>query len=259
MEYGIITQAVVSVSETPSEKSQMVNQLLFGDLFLIKFKKADWYLIETVYDNCEGWVFKLQVTIITGSFFQRAAESENHFVHSLYGMAKGKNRYLPLLRGSLLPLWDDGNFKIEDEEFYYKKAVHVSPSMPTGSDIINLAKSYLEAPYMGGGRSPFGIDGPGLVQVVFKMNGIMLPRDATHQVENGEQILFVEAAQAGDIAFFESEDGTINHAGIIMNGNKIIHAWGKVRIDTLDHQGIFNKELGVYTHRLRVVKRVLSR
>ena len=259
MEYGIITQSVVSVRETPSEKSQMVNQLLFGDLFLIKSKKADWYLIETVYDNCEGWVFGMQATVIAESFFQKAAESENHFVHSLYGMAKGKNRYLPLLRGAQLPLWEEGNFQIEEEEYYYKKAVHLPPSSPTGSDIINVAKGYLEAPYLWGGRSPFGIDSSGLVQVVFKMNGIRLPRDASHQVENGEQILFVEAAHAGDIAFFESNDGTINHSGIILNGNRIIHAWGKVRIDSLDHQGIFNNELKAYTHRLRVVKSVLNR
>ena len=259
MEYGIITQSVVSVRETPSEKSQMVNQLLFGDLFLIKSKKADWYLIETVYDNFEGWVFKLQVTAISESFFQKAVGSTGYFVHSLYGMAKGKNRNFPLLRGAQLPLWEQGNFQIEEEEYYYKKAVHAPPLMPTGSDIITVAKGYLEAPYLWGGRSPFGIDSPGLVQIVFKMNGIMLPREAAHQVEKGEQILFVEAAHSGDIAFFESNDGTINHSGIVLNGNRIIHSWGKVRIDSLDHQGIFNNELKAYTHRLRLVKSILSR
>ena len=259
MEYGINMQATVSVREMPSRKSQMVNQLLFGDLFVVKARKDEWCLIETIDDKYEGWVYQIQVKAISEDFFKIATNSSRHYVHSLYGKVRGDNKLLPVTRGAQFHLWDEaGNFSVEDEKFYYKKAVHSTPENPTGYGVVDMAKSYLEAPYQWGGRSPLGIDGSGLVQVVFKLNGILLPRNAAQQVSRGEQILFVEAAQTGDLAFFENQEGSIVHVGIIMDGNRILHAWGKVRIDSIDHQGIFNKEIGKYSHRLREVKRVIQ-
>ena len=259
MEYGICMQVAVSVREMPTRKSQMVNQLLFGDLFLIKAQKGEWCLIETIDDGYEGWVYKIQVRTIEDTFFHKVADSTRHYVHSHCGRIKFDNQLLPVSRGAHFPLWNnDGNFYVEGEEYYYKKAVYAAPEHPTGHSITDLAKSYLEAPYLWGGRSPFGIDGSGFVQIVYKMNGFFLPRDASEQVSNGEQILFVEASKPGDLAFFENREGVITHCGIILGGSKIIHAWGKVRIDDLDHEGIFNKSLGRYTHKLRVVKRLLA-
>ncbi len=259
MEYGICMQVTVSVREMPTRKSQMVNQLLFGDLFLIKAEKGEWCLIETIDDGYEGWVYKIQVREIGESFFNEASRAKRHFVHSHCGRVRYGDQLLPVSRGAQFPLWkDDGTFYVEGEEYYYKKAVYAAPEHPTGHSITDLAKSYLETPYLWGGRSPFGIDGSGFIQIVFKMNGIFLPCDAAQQVSKGEQILFVEASKPGDLAFFENSEGAITHVGIILGGSKIIHAWGKVRIDTIDHQGIFNKQLGKYTHRLRVVKRLLA-
>jgi len=258
MEYGICMLATVSVREMPSGKSQMVNQLLFGELFMVKAKKEKWFLIETVDDHYEGWVYQIQVKIVNEDFFHQANKSASHYLHMLCGQVRLDKIIIPVSRGAQFHLWDDGFFTIEDQQYYYKKAIHPAPNKPSNKDIIDVAKDYLEVPYLWGGRSPFGIDGSGLIQVVFKMNGILLPRDATQQVNNGEQILFVEAAERRDLAFFENKEGNINHVGIILGDGKILHSWGKVRIDSIDHQGVFNKEAGRYTHHLRVVKRIIS-
>ena len=116
---------------------------------------------------------------------------------------------------------------------------------------------FLNAPYLWGGKSPFGIDCSGFTQLVYKLNGYKLPRDSDQQVEMGHPLSFVDEAEPGDIAFFDNEAGKIVHVGILINNEKIIHASGRVRIDRFDHYGIHNSEVKGYTHHLRVIKRVL--
>ena len=122
--------------------------------------------------------------------------------------------------------------------------------------LIENAFIYLNAPYLWGGRSPLGIDCSGLSQMVYRLQGINLPRDAYQQAEIGTTVVKLEESEAGDLAFFENNEGKIVHVGIIMENNYVIHASGKVRIDSIDKQGIFNRELAAYTHKLRLIKSI---
>jgi len=126
-----------------------------------------------------------------------------------------------------------------------------------GKIIVDIALRYLGSPYLWGGRSPFGIDCSGFTQIVFSMMSIQLERDAQQQSEFGETINFIEESTVGDLAFFDNADERITHVGIIINNKQIIHASGEVRIDNIDHQGIYNQELKIYTHKLRIIKRVI--
>ena len=82
-------------------------------------------------------------------------------------------------------------------------------------------------------------------------------RDAKDQATQGQVLSFIEESEPGDLAFFDNEDGAITHVGIIMNDYNIIHAHGKVRIDKLDHSGIYNVDSKIHTHKLRVIKKIL--
>jgi len=100
--------------------------------------------------------------------------------------------------------------------------------------IALTAKEFLNVPYLWGGKSFFAVDCSGFTQLVYKIHDIKLPRDASQQVEVGESLSFVEESQPGDLAFFENPEGKIIHVGIMLDNQRIIHASGKVRIDTLD-------------------------
>lgn len=124
-------------------------------------------------------------------------------------------------------------------------------------DLIKTAYLYLNTPYLWGGKTPFGIDSSGFVQMVYKLNGYKLTRNSAQQAKEGESLSFIEESEPGDLAFFDNKDGEINHVGIMLGDNYIIHAHGKVRIDRIDHSGIYNAELGKHTHQLRVIKKII--
>ena len=125
------------------------------------------------------------------------------------------------------------------------------------ANLVQTAFLYLNAPYLWGGKTPFGIDCSGFTQMVYKLNGYKLLRDASQQATQGEALSFIEESEPGDLAFFDNNEGVITHVGIIMKDNYIIHAHGKVRVDRLDHSGIYNVDKKMHTHKLRVIKKVI--
>ena len=128
---------------------------------------------------------------------------------------------------------------------YLKHAFEGSKSVGTKdkSKLVETATLYLNTPYLWGGKTPFGIDCSGFVQMVYKLNGFKVLRDASQQASQGDALSFIEESEPGDLAFFDNEEGNIIHVGIMMEINYIIHASGKVRIDRLDHLGIYNSEI----------------
>ena len=123
--------------------------------------------------------------------------------------------------------------------------------------MLETAYLYLNSPYLWGGKTPFGIDCSGFTQMVYRLNGYHLFRDASQQAKQGEALSFIEESEPGDLAFFDNAEGEIIHVGIIMRDNYIIHAHGKVRIDRIDHSGIFNVDSNQYSHNLRVIKKII--
>ena len=123
--------------------------------------------------------------------------------------------------------------------------------------LLKTAFMYLNAPYLWGGKTPFGIDCSGFTQMVYKLCGHKLFREAKQQATQGEVLSFIEESEPGDLAFFDNNEGVITHVGIIMKDNYIIHAHGKVRIDRIDHSGIYNVDSKRHTHKLRVIKKII--
>ncbi len=257
MNFGISPLSVVPIRRSASDKSEMVSQILFGEMVEILETKASWSKVRCSWDNYIGWIDSKQLKTITPDEFH--LYRLNHACSiELLQPAAANGYYLPITIGANLPNFDGLRFSLNGSSFQFSgQAITPSEIEHSAEMLLKMARRYLYAPYLWGGRSPFGIDCSGFSQVVFKLIGVSLPRDASDQVSEGKLIDFIEQAQEGDLAFFENRKGKITHVGILMADNQIIHASGQVRIDRIDHFGIYNNDLGKYSHRLRVIKRVL--
>ncbi len=258
MNKGICILPMAPVRAKPSDRSEMINQLLFGDVVSIKDRYKSWLFLETAHDGYAGWVDDKQLSMLTPAFSEKMEKENPVFLATAFvktGNSRGNS--LVLTMGSRLPLFDGTGFQLLDERYLLPESITVLTGKQPAETVAETAKMYLGSPFLWGGRSYFGNDCSGFTQIVYRMCGYNLLRDASQQAERGTLVSFVEEALPGDIAFFEDEEGNINHVGILLNNRHIIHSSGKVRIDTLDHEGIFNERVKKYTHKLRFIKRVL--
>jgi hypothetical protein len=258
VKHGIALLSVLPLRKEPTHRSELVSQLLFGETYDVVETQEKWLKVKCTYDDYEGWLDISQHTGLTGKDFTQITNALTGIPVDLVGSATSSEKLIPIVAGSSLPDYDGMNFKIVKEKFIYNaQALVPDTSKPVNGLLEKIAMRYLHAPYLWGGRSPFGIDCSGFTQTVYKFLGIALKRDAYQQAEQGSTLNFVEEAQNGDLAFFNNEEGKIIHTGIILKDNRIIHASGKVRIDKLDHFGIYNADTKKYSHTLKIIKRVI--
>lgn len=240
---GICLLAVIPVRKSPDSTSEIVTQLVFGDQVIIHHTDNGWVDITTVYDQYHGFVSEKQLNP-----YQQEITDWTINTHFPFLPITVNQEVIYVPAGASIPA--KKQFTINNQLFEYTNMLELS--LP----IDLIAKRYMHAPYLWGGKTFYGIDCSGFVQMVYKQAGITLPRDAYQQAELGETISFVESCKLGDLAFFDNEQGKITHVGMMLNNHQIIHASGRVRIDTLDHHGIYVSEDKVYSHKLRIIKRI---
>jgi hypothetical protein len=260
MSFAICPVSIAPIRNGANHKSEMISQLLFGELVeILERKGRQWAKVRCAWDNFVGWIDGNQLHPITPSEFD-TYQHEYAYSFELYHPLVSDKEYIPVITGARLPLFDGIRMKLAEKGYFTFSGQAVFPNniKATPEFIIKLARKYINAPFLWGGRTPMGIDAAGLVQMVYKLSGIKMPREANEQVYLGDAVDFIEQSQAGDIAFFENRNNKVNHCGILLSDNTIIHAFGRVRVDLIDHFGIYDKEVGRYTHRLRVVKRILK-
>lgn len=249
MQYAICNLSIVPLKADPSDASEMVSQVLYGEHFKILEQREKWSRIRVAYDKYEGWIDNKQfLEISEEEYFKFDAEEFFLSADLVEFISDEQQNLMPIPLGSVL------NFVSYLKHFHDgNKTYGEKPK----SELLNTAFLYLNTPYLWGGRTPFGIDCSGFIQMVYKLNGYSLPREAAQQANQGESLSFIEESEPGDLAFFDNREGIIDHVGIIMENNYIIHTHGKVRIDRIDHSGIYNTEIGRHTHSLRVIKKII--
>ncbi len=258
MEFGVSELSVIPLRSEPSHKSEIVSQILFGETYQTLSKKKEWLQVKTAYDDYEGWLDRSQHTQIGLKEYKKLSGNHQPVALDVVNVASGLKRQVPLVIGSTLPDFDGMNFTLNDEKYVYNgQAIIPGNNYDYEKIIEKCAARFLNAPYLWGGRSPFGIDCSGFTQVVFKLLGVSLKRDAWQQAQQGSHIDFIDLAKEGDLAFFQNKEGKISHVGMILKEKQIIHASGKVRIDRIDSYGILNSETKKYSHQLKMMKRVL--
>ena len=252
--FGICNLAIIPLRFEPSDKSEIVSQVLFGEHFEVLEQYKQWSKIKMQYDAYEGWVDSKQFQIISETNYEQLSKDAIILNADLIEYITAPNNLLiPIPLASSLSFLNYNEINILNFEFEGTKISGIKSK----DALIRSAFMYLNAPYLWGGKTPFGIDCSGFTQMVYKLNGYKLLRDASQQATQGEPLSFIEESEPGDLAFFDNDEGNIIHVGIIMENNYIIHASGKVRIDRLDHLGIYNPETNKHTHKLRVIKKII--
>jgi cell wall-associated NlpC family hydrolase len=254
--YGICNLSIVPLRAEESNQSEMTSQVLFGEVFEVTEKQKEWSKIRLTFDNYEGFIDNKQYTEISADFYSKLKTEKQYFSGEMIDfITNSKNELTTIPLGSNLPFYNAGKLQINSELYTYEGAILSEEE--SKHKIAQTAFNYLNTPFLWGGKTPFGIDCSGFTQMVYKLCGYRLLRDANQQATQGEVLSFIEESEAGDLAFFDNEEGEIIHVGIILSDYHIIHAHGKVRIDTLDHSGIFNAELQKHTHKLRIIKKMI--
>ena len=254
---ALITQSYAPLRRDPSHRSEMVSQLLYGEEVTIEQEVFRWYRITNRYDGSTGW--------IEANYLRRIPAGSKtvnaNYVVAESGIAKSGNRpeeMMLLLAGTLIRQWDphEGILTCFDEVWQFESgSVQPTPDILLPGAVIQTAKTFLGVPFLWGGVSTAGIDGPGLVQTVFRINGIVLPRKAAEQSVQGTDVHFLQDSRPGDLVFFSKNDEEkIVHSGILVDQNRVIHVAGSVVIDNLDQEGI---PAGDYHLKLRQIKRIV--
>ena len=248
MQYAICILGTVPLRAEPAHTAEMVSQLLYGETFKVLEERGGWSRIRTSFEDLEAWIDNKQLLKISQPDFEKLEAEELQLSADLMEFVTGEGQLVPIPIGSVL-----NAVTLMKHEHSGAVATKAQPK----EKLIETAFLYLNAPFLWGGKSPMGIDASGFTQMVYKLNGYKLSRIAAQQAQQGESLSFIEESEPGDLAFFDSPDGAINHVGIMMRDNYIIHVDGKVRLDRIDHSGIYNADLRRHTHQLRVIKKII--
>ena len=268
VEYVIAHCTVTPVRQEPSEGSEQLTQLLFGEVCEVLDRLPRWTKIRSTLDGQEGWVdFKML----------SPAPISSHEVKGERLKIKGEgvisvpmaiatdmetSEELMLTLGTRLPNYSHGTFEVLGKQYLINPAtVRGEKREARGEDICAIAQTLLNAPYLWGGKNAMGMDCSGFTQVVYAAMGVNLLRNAREQMTQGELVPSLAEAQPGDLAFFDHADRdpkatNISHVGLLLSPTEIIHCSGCVHIDTIDEQGIHLSD-GELTHHLVQIKRYL--
>ncbi len=233
----------------PADASEMVTQILYGEYFQILEERGKWSRIRIAFDSYEGWLSNSQISKVNENDFEALVGSTRIYSADLIEfISESEDNLTVIPMGAVLNYATQNGYEFEGKRI---------TGIKNKSNLVNSAFLYLNSPFLWGGKTPFGIDSSGLTQMVYMLNGYSLLRDSAQQAKQGEALSFIEECEPGDLAFFDDNEGNIIHVGIMMKDNYIIHADGKVRIDRIDHTGIFNTDMQKHTYKLRVIKKII--
>lgn len=257
--FGVSRLALVPVRKEPDNRSEQTTQLLFGDHYEIMDSSSDknWFFIKIFFDSYEGWIDAKQHHAITPDYFEQINHANFKITTDIASGILYKKNPLTILIGSIVPISNSELFKME-EQFAFNGEAKSLGQKREFEFLSTIATKYLHAPYQWGGKSPFGIDCSGFTQMVYKICGYSVARDANQQALCGRGVAGIDDSSPGDLAFFYNKSGTIGHVGILLEDHRIIHASGKVRVDQLIEEGIVDVESKVITHSLAGIRRIIT-
>ena len=258
LSFGVCRLAMVSVCKEANHLSLQVTQLLFGDHYevLAESEGKEWLLIRIYFDQTQGWIESNLHHAITQEYFDQINTADFKITTDVCSTILYKKTPISILLGSIVPISQSELFKME-EQFAFNGESKALGQKREFEFIKAIALKYLNAPEQRGGKTPFGVDGSGLVQMVYKICGYHLSRSAESVLNQGKKIKDFQSHRPGDLAFFKSYKEKTLKVGLILGDDKIIHVDGRARVDQLLEDGILDLETKIRTHQLEAIVAVM--
>jgi gamma-D-glutamyl-L-lysine dipeptidyl-peptidase len=257
--FGVCRLSVVSVRKEQSQHSLQVTQLLFGDHYEVMAESSDrqWLHIKLYFDQTEGWIERKQHHEIAKEYFEQINAADFKITTDVCSTILYKKTPISILIGSIVPISQSELFKMEEQFAFNGESKSVGQKREF-EFLKMIALKYLNAPEQEGGKTPFGIDGNGLVQIIFKIGGYTLPHGVEELLKHGKKVTDLDMAKQGDVVIIQSRKEKTKKIGLLLDDNKIIHVEGRVRIDQLMEDGVLDLETKIYTHTLDAISRILN-
>ena len=261
MSYGIALHSVVPVRAEAREGAEQNTQMLFGELCAILEEQLRWVRIRLESDGQEGWADAKMICPMKSEEYKShktaLKTAATVAMPMAYAVSENNGQTIPLTAGTKLTNYQDGRFEVLGVGFRIDPSMVITKSLDFNEqNLLQAVRFFLNIPYLWGGKNAMGMDCSGFTQIVMSLFGKNLPRNASEQVTCGRMISALSKAKAGDLVFFDHEDGKISHVGIVIDPERVIHCSGRVKVEKLDETGVFNAEAGSYSHHLVTIRRI---
>ena len=258
---AIALHSVIPVRTEAREGAEQNTQMLFGELAEVIDEQPRWKRIRLESDGQEGWVDAKMITPMTDkeyAAYKKALKTVATVAFPMaYAMSENNGQTIPLTAGTRLTNYKDGRFEVLGVGFRIDPSMLITAPLELNQEnLLKAVRFFINVPYLWGGKNALGMDCSGFTQTVMSLFGKALLRNASEQVTQGKPIKDLSKAKAGDLVFFDHEDGKISHVGIVIDPERVIHCSGRVKVEKLDSQGIFNAETGEYSHHLTQIRRL---
>lgn len=255
---GIVTISVANIRSKPQESAELASQALLGMEVLILDKERGWLLVQTP-DHYIGWTDELGIVRMTEEEFRTYQQKEKYVYSEGYGFAYSEptTKSLPVSdvtwgnvfegagiqkKGFRQIRYPDGRLAWVQSQFLTNHSGWKPAEKADAVALEKQAKQMMGIPYLWGGTSWKGVDCSGFTRMIYLSQGILLPRDASQQVVEGQLIATstkeLSKLEKGDLLFFgrvtpEGQE-KVTHVGMWLGDNQFIHSSGFVRIASMD-------------------------
>ncbi|MBR1878428.1 MAG: C40 family peptidase [Paludibacteraceae bacterium] len=287
---AISLHSIIPVRTEPREGSEQSTQILFGETCDILEQVPRWNRIRLHSDGQEGWVDAKMISPIGGkdyTAYRKALKSATAMVAMpmAYAVSENNGQTIPLTAGTRLTNYQTlkpqnpqtapvGRFEVLGVGFRIDPGMVIAqPLALNEQNLMQAVRFFLNVPYLWGGKNAMGMDCSGFTQTILSLFGKRLLRNASQQATQGSPVSLLKHAHAGDLVFFDHNDGRISHVGIILSppfregagvgSCTLVHCSGRVKVEKIDETGIFSVEQadkdhpdGRYTHHLAAIRRV---